>query len=306
MCRVCEQFEAREAAASLLCSHGAVAQLVEHHDGIVGVARSSRVSSTLGSFLALVQGAGFLLGGLVAGEGSFVVSRLRLVRADGSPRLRFIFCVTLASRDRALLAALRTFLGTGSIQDRQPPKDHWQPTSEFRVSSHRAHRAVTIPFAEHFLLPSARRMQFEQWRDALGAYEKTGLAGEDAPSAPRRDATSQSGAAVCADPTTTVSPDIDALALFAAGVVAGEGCFTRTQSGGHPRFMFEVGMGATDTHLCGFLRDLLGVGRLHFSPRRRPHYDDEITYVVGRLRDLVEVVIPFMDGHLPPSYKRVQ
>ena len=33
----------------VVVSAGAVAQLVEHHDGIVGVARSSRVSSTHGA-----------------------------------------------------------------------------------------------------------------------------------------------------------------------------------------------------------------------------------------------------------------
>ena len=54
------------------------------------------------------------------------------------------------------------------------------------------------------------------------------------------------------------------------------------------------------------MRDGLGVGRLVWSPRRQPHYDDEVTFVVRRLRDLVEVVVPFMDEHLPASYKREQ
>jgi hypothetical protein len=48
------------------------------------------------------------------------------------------------------------------------------------------------------------------------------------------------------------------------------------------------------------------VGRLVGHRRRRPHYDDEVAFVVTRLRDLVEVVVPFMDDHLPVSHKRVQ
>jgi hypothetical protein len=70
--------------------------------------------------------------------------------------------------------------------------------------------------------------------------------------------------------------------------------------------VFEVGLGAVDTGVCESLKELLGVGRLVFFPRRKPHYDDEVTYVVARLRDLLEVIVPFMDEHLPASYKRQQ
>ncbi len=42
------------------------------------------------------------------------------------------------------------------------------------------------------------------------------------------------------------------------------------------------------------------------SPRRKPHYDDESTFVIQSPRQLIDVVVPFMDEHLPPSYKRRQ
>jgi hypothetical protein len=54
------------------------------------------------------------------------------------------------------------------------------------------------------------------------------------------------------------------------------------------------------------LHDHLGCGRIARHGRRKPHYDDEVVFVVKRLRDLVEVIVPFMDEHLPPSYKRDQ
>src|SRR5262245_9938993 len=36
------------------------------------------------------------------------------------------------------------------------------------------------------------------------------------------------------------------------------------------------------------------------------HYDDEVQFTVQATRELVEVVVPFMDAHLPESYKREQ
>jgi hypothetical protein len=92
------------------------------------------------------------------------------------------------------------------------------------------------------------------------------------------------------------------LAAFLAGFVAGEGCFTRS----HNRFVFSIGLGSSDADLCRSLPGRLGVGNVHVSPRRQPHYEDEITFQVSALRDLIEVIVPFMDEHLPPSFKREQ
>jgi hypothetical protein len=78
----------------------------------------------------------------------------------------------MASRDRPLLEALRDHLGYGSLHDRPSQRSNWQPTSTFTISSLTAHHAATIPFAERFLLLSAKRRQFEGWRDAMLAYEE--------------------------------------------------------------------------------------------------------------------------------------
>jgi hypothetical protein len=77
----------------------------------------------------------------------------------------------MATRDSSLLEALREFLGVGSLNVQPARRKNWQPLAAFSVRSHRAHRARTIPFAEHFLLPGAKRRQFETWRDSLYEYE---------------------------------------------------------------------------------------------------------------------------------------
>ena len=100
---------------------------------------------------------------------------------------------------------------------------------------------------------------------------------------------------------TTGSPDTEA-ADFLGGFVAAEGCFTRSGR----RFRFAVQLGAVDGGMCGLFADVLGCGTIHRYPRRRPHYDDEVVFAVQSKRDLVEVVLPFMDAHLPASYKRSQ
>ena len=77
----------------------------------------------------------------------------------------------MARRDRALLESLRDVLGFGSINDR-PATGTWLPSSTLTIGSRTAHRRATIPFMERHLLPSAKRRQFEAWRDELLAYEK--------------------------------------------------------------------------------------------------------------------------------------
>jgi hypothetical protein len=98
-----------------------------------------------------------------------------------------------------------------------------------------------------------------------------------------------------------VSPVGD-LAAYLGGFVAAEGTFLHC----FDQFAFAVGLGATDATSCETLAAWFGSGRLQRSPRRQPHYDDEVTFRVNRLTDLVEVIVPFMDEHLPPSYKRRQ
>ncbi len=58
--------------------------------------------------------------------------------------------------------------------------------------------------------------------------------------------------------------------------------------------------------MCELARAAFGVGGIVRSPRRKAHYDDEVAFQVQSLWDLVEVVVPFMDEHLPPCHKRDQ
>jgi LAGLIDADG endonuclease len=117
-------------------------------------------------------------------------------------------------------------------------------------------------------------------------------------------AVSQSEAEACAGAITTVQRAISAFAYFLAGFAAGEGCFSGTSNGN--RFIFEVGLGASDRQMCELFRFLLGIGHLYDSPRRQADYDDESSFRTQALRELLDVVVPFMDAHLPPSYKRKQ
>lgn len=99
-------------------------------------------------------------------------------------------------------------------------------------------------------------------------------------------------------------PDTEDIAQFVGGFVAAEGCFSGDANG--RRFSFQVGLGASDRSTCEELLTFFGVGRVVTSPRRKDHYDDEVTYAVRSIHDLIGVIIPFMDEHLPESYKREQ
>jgi hypothetical protein len=135
------------------------------------VARSIRVSSTSVMQQIFVMSAS-ALAGFVAGEGWFAIGhRKEPFAPEGSPRLRFLFGVTVAERDRRLLEALQQLLGAGSIREKGAGKPGWLSTCEFAIRSSATHRTVTIPFMERFLLPCHKREQFEHWRDELYRYE---------------------------------------------------------------------------------------------------------------------------------------
>ena len=71
-----------------------------------------------------------------------------------------------------MLEALRDHLGFGSIRTAPSQHDRWLPRSVYSVNSRRAHFLATIPFMERYLLPSAKRSQYERWRDALIEHER--------------------------------------------------------------------------------------------------------------------------------------
>lgn len=105
----------------------------------------------------------------------------------------------------------------------------------------------------------------------------------------------------CAEPTTTVRPAGE-VAGFLGGFTAAEGCFTRSGR----RFAFAISLAAVDAGMCELAGQVLGVGRTYAYPRRKDHYRDECCFAVQATRELVEVVVPFMDEYLPPSNKRSQ
>jgi len=93
-------------------------------------------------------------------------------------------------------------------------------------------------------------------------------------------------------------------AAWIAGFVAAEGTFTR--QGPTTRFSFCVALGALDSESCSRLHKFFSVGSIKFSPRRKPHYDDVVQFSIRALPDLLNVIVPFMDEHLPASHKRRQ
>ena len=112
-----------------------------------------------------------MLAGFVAGEGSFVVTTKQPPFRDGAPRLRFLFQVAVAARDRELLEQIRALLGFGSIHERDGSKPHHLRIAVLSVASITAHRTATIPWLDAHLLLSAKREQYTLWRDALYSYE---------------------------------------------------------------------------------------------------------------------------------------
>lgn len=168
MCSTCDSFEERIAAGSLsrqVRGRSSVGRAPAWHAGGPWVRVPSPPPVEVSNSYALA--------GLVAAEGSFwSTADDPPTRVDGSPRRRFAFSITMADRDRPLLAALQELFGVGSLQERPSTNPRWLPTTTFSVSSRLAHRTVTIPFFDAHLLPCAKRRQFETWRTEFEDYER--------------------------------------------------------------------------------------------------------------------------------------
>jgi hypothetical protein len=114
-----------------------------------------------------------VLGGLIAGEGHFGITPAHPpTRKDGSERLRFVFSISMASRDESLIMLVHEALGVGSIEHRPSPNGRWLPHTRLTVNSRLSHRLATIPFVDEFLLPCAKRDQFDRWRQEFECYEE--------------------------------------------------------------------------------------------------------------------------------------
>jgi len=80
----------------------------------------------------------------------------------------------MADRDLELLAALKTRLGTGTLFCREARKPQWLPECTLVIASYRAHFSATIPFCDQFLLPCAKRKQYDGWKQRLmEEYERS-------------------------------------------------------------------------------------------------------------------------------------
>lgn len=117
-----------------------------------------------------------------------------------------------------------------------------------------------------------------------------------------------------AAPTTTeslVTESLNAKSTFVEGPRCLGGGFCSRRGNLHadrlpPKFTFCVALGASDSESCVRLHEFFGVGSIHFSPRRKPHFDNGVQFSVRAFPDLMNLIVPFMDEHLPPSYKRTQ
>src|SRR5258708_670911 len=117
MCSVCDDVEARRVRAGRVdLPFGGIAQMVERYHGMVDARGSSPLTSTVRLTLENDQAERGFLAGVVAGEGTFFVLRRgsTFVR-DGHERLRFVFGVHMARRDRHLLERMQSALSCGSI-----------------------------------------------------------------------------------------------------------------------------------------------------------------------------------------------
>jgi LAGLIDADG endonuclease len=104
---------------------------------------------------------------------------------------------------------------------------------------------------------------------------------------------------------------------WVVGFVDGEGCFSigfvrqpdRAGRAGYRTgyqvvYRFVVTQGVASAPAIEELHEFFGVGRIYRNRRHDNHKEDLLQYRVGRLPDLLEVVIPFFEEHPLRTAKR--
>jgi hypothetical protein len=104
---------------------------------------------------------------------------------------------------------------------------------------------------------------------------------------------------------------------WVVGLVDGEGCFSigfvrqpdRAGRSGYKTgyqvvYRFVVTQGAGSAAALEELEEFFGVGCIYRNRRHDNHKEDLLQYRVGRLSDLIEVVIPFFEEHPLRTAKR--
>ena len=300
MCIVCERVESELSTANVTRPSGAIAQLVERFHGMEEV-RGSIPLAPLSSVRAASHRSGFVARRADRRRG-VLHGRPARTRVDGSPRLRFRFTPDDGRpRPAAARRRLRRFIGVGSIQHeparsaRAGSRPSTYAVAAGRASASRSSRSATrtcIAGAQAHAVPATGASSFHEYEARFPS--NWGAGHPPAPSPAARSRCEDGGSAVS---TTTRRPATE-VAAYLGGFVAAEGCFhARPETGGSrspSRSVPATGRWSS----CSTSSSGAAASRRY--GRRQPHYDDEVTFVVRRLRDLVEVVVPFMDEHLPP------
>ena len=107
---------------------------------------------------------------------------------------------------------------------------------------------------------------------------------------------------------------MEAAGHLLGGIVAGEGCFRRSErreafsdGSARIRFVFELSLVTADRPLVEALQWALGgAGAIRDRPPRRSHWQGETCLTIASERAHVASTIPFADRYLPPCHKRSQ
>jgi hypothetical protein len=103
---------------------------------------------------------GHFLSGLVAGEGSFVITKNK-----GYKTLKFRLAVEMSIRDKEILYKLKNKIGAGNFCFPTKRKEKWSQHITFSINSYKDIYQRVIPFFETYLLRNTHKeKQFNIWK----------------------------------------------------------------------------------------------------------------------------------------------
>lgn len=91
---------------------------------------------------------------------------------------------------------------------------------------------------------------------------------------------------------------------FLAGLIAGEGCFTKKSK--LKGFSFSIKMADRDKEILEELKKIINAGYIYLYKKRKNLWEDECVFIIQSQIDIHTKLIPFMNKFLLGSFKRKQ
>ena len=246
--------------------------------------------------------------GFVDGEGSFSVSILKRGMYKTGYNIKPVFTLNLHSRDTVLLNRIQYFFGVGKITIRSKNRSVYLTVGSLKDLTN-----VIIPHFENFPLLTKKQADYELFKEIAGVmYNKQHLGQEGLTKVVKLKTAMNKGLTpILSENFPDIKPverpsiklQVSLDPNWVAGFVEAEGCFFITtiksklyKTGYQIKLNFNIVQHSRDIILMKSLVNYFNCGAVYENT-------DHVTFVITKLLDIQDKVIPFFEKYPLQGFK---